>query len=279
MSSKTIYTLWDGQPIPFLKANDLKEYEDIVWGTRCVFNITDPTLTVYKADGENSAKAVVILPGGGYNLVALYHEGHNLAKVLAQAGITAAVLKYRLPNPESSDQPQRVPLADARQALKVLRSMSDRYGFEKHQVGVLGFSAGGHLAAAASLWEAEDESEPPSFSALIYGLTHLSEANQRWLEESLYFRKLTDTEAAQNQLLNFVHEGTPPAFLVHAYDDEICHVEESTGYAQKLFEHQVPVEMHLFPKGGHGFGMGQKEVGTDQWVPLFIRWLKSAASA
>jgi len=138
----------------------------------------------------------------------------------------------------------------------------------------MGFSAGSHLATVTSLWRSEDKEENPNFSALIYGVTNLTDANLQWLEESLYFRKLTEEEMAQNRLLDLVSKDTPPAFLVHAYDDDICNVEETTLYAQKLFEHNVLVEMHLFPKGGHGFGMGRKEDGTDQWVQLFINWLK-----
>lgn len=90
-----------------------------------------------------------------------------------------------------------------------------------------------------------------------------------------YYRKLTEVEITQNKLLNLVSEDTPPAFLAHAYDDDVCKVEETTLYAQKLFDHNVPVEMHLFPRGGHGFGMGRREDGTDQWVPLFVCWLIS----
>ena len=157
----------------------------------------------------------------------------------------------------------------------MLREKSEEYGINKEKVGVMGFSAGSHLATVASLWESENKDENPSFSALIYGVTNLSEANLKWIEESLYFRKLTEEEIAQNTLLNLVSTDTPPAFLVHAYDDDVCNVEESTLYAKKLFEHNVSVEMHLFPKGGHGFGMGRKEDGTDQWLHLFVNWLKT----
>jgi len=269
-----VYHLWDEGGKPHYRANNLQEYEEEAWGTTCVFNITEPTLTVYKAEGENTGKAVIIIPGGGYGLVAMYHEGYDLAKVLANQGITAAVLKYRLPNPQSSDRPDIVPLTDARRALKMLRGKADEYGFQRDKVGVIGFSAGSHLATVASLWECEDEEEKPDFTALIYGVTNLSEMNQNWLESSLYFRKLTKEEVEQNQLLDWVSKDAPPAFLVHAYDDDTCRVEESTLYAQTLFEQNVSVEMHLFPEGGHGFGMGRKEDGTDQWVGLFVNWLK-----
>jgi len=269
------YKLWEFQNKPFFKENNLKEYEKEAWGTLCVYNITEPTLTIYAAKGENTGKSVIIIPGGGYSLVALYHEGHDLAKVLAAQGITAAVLKYRLPDSLTSDQPHLVPLADTRRALKLLRSKAPLYNIDKEKVGVMGFSAGSHLATVASLRKSDDIDENPNFSALIYGVTNLTEANLKWLEESLYYRKLTEEEIEQNTLLNLVAEDTPPAFLVHAYDDEICHVTESTLYAQKLFENNVMAEMHLFPKGGHGFGLGRKKDGTDQWVQLFINWLKS----
>lgn len=273
--AQDVFKLWEGQKKPYYKENTLVEHEKEAWGTMCVYNVTEPTLTIYQVDGNNTGKAVIILPGGGYSLEAIYHEGHDLAKVLAEQGITAAVLKYRLPNPESSDQPGLVPLTDTRRALKIMREKAIFYGIDKDKVGVMGFSAGSHLATVTSLWKSDDEDENPNFSALIYGVTNLNEANLKWLEESLYFRKLTGEELAQNKLLDLVSKDTPPAFLVHAYDDNVCHVAESTAYAQKLTNHDVSVEMHLFPKGGHGFGMGRKEDGTNQWVQLFVNWLKS----
>ena len=273
--AQDVYKLWEGQKKPFYKENNLKEYEAEAYGTTCIYNITEPTLTVYPAKGENTGKAVIIFPGGGYSLEAAYHEGYDVADFLSKNGITGVVLKYRLPNPESSDQPYRVPITDARRALVLLREMSEKYSIDKAKVGVMGFSAGSHLATVASLWESDVEEENPNFSALIYGVTDFGEANIKWIEESLYFRKLTEEELVQNSLLDLVTKDTPPAFLVHAYDDNVCPVTESTLYAEKLFEHGVSAEMHLFPKGGHGFGMGRKEDGTDQWPLLFVNWMKS----
>jgi acetyl esterase/lipase len=275
--AQDVFKIWDGQEIPYYKENNLKEYEKVSsFDVVCAYDVTEPTLTVYRAEGENSRRAVILLPGGGYELVAIYHEGHDLAKVLAKQGITTAVLKYRLPKTESSDQPHLVPLADTRRALKLLREHSKKYGFEKDKLGVMGFSAGSHLATVASLWKSDDEEENPNFSGLIYGVTDLNAENRKWLEESLYHRKLTDEEVAQNTLLDLVSKDTPPAFLAHAYDDDVCNVKESTLYAEKCVEHQVPVEMHLFPKGGHGFGMGREADGTAQWVQLFANWLKTS---
>ncbi|EAR00870.1 alpha/beta hydrolase [Maribacter sp. HTCC2170] len=267
--------LWRSGEKPYYKENKLQEYEKEAWGTRCVFDIIEPTLTIYKAKGKNTGKAVIIIPGGGYELVAMYHEGYDLAESLAKQGVTAAVLKYRLPNPETSSKPHMVPLSDGRKALQLMHDNAARFEIDNNQIGVLGFSAGSHLATVLSLWVSKDESENPDFSGLIYGVTKLSKANLEWLEKSLYYRKLTNEEIKQNTLLKLVTKKTPPAFLVHANDDDICPVEETTLYAQELFDKNVLAETHIFPKGGHGFGMGRSSDGTDQWVSLFVNWIKN----
>lgn len=274
VDAQEVMKLWEGRSKPYYKENTLVEREEKAWGTLCVAQVTEPTLTLYPARGKNTGVGVVIIPGGNYSVVAIQHEGRDVAKFLAEQGITAAVLKYRLPNPKSSDQPGLVPLADARRALKLLRQEAARYGINTNKVGVLGFSAGSHLATVVSLWKSEDPGENPAFSGLIYGVTNDSAENVKWLEESLYFRKLTPAERARHRLLDLVDQTTPPAFLVHAADDDTCKVEETTLYAQRMLERKAPVELHLFPKGGHGFGVGRKADGTDQWLPLFVAWLR-----
>lgn len=267
--------LWEGQEKPFYKENDLKEFEKEAWGTTAVGDITEPTLTIYKAKGENTGKAVVIIPGGGYELVAMYHEGYDLAELLSKNGITAAVLKYRIPNPKSSDEPHKVPLTDGRRALKIVHEKAKDLGVNTNEIGVVGFSAGSHLATVLGLWKSEDADENPDFTGLIYGVTNLTEGNQGWLESNLYHRKMTEDEVAQNTLLDLVNKDSPQAFLVHALDDDSCKLEETTLYAQKLVDNQVLAETHIFPKGGHGFGVGKVSDGTDQWVSLFVNWLKN----
>jgi len=272
-TAQDVVKLWEGQAKPFYKENSLVEKEQTTDGVTILSDITEPTLTIYPAQGKNSGVAVVVIPGGGYSIVAIKHEGHDIAKALSERGITAAVLKYRLPNPKSSPEPEKVPLSDARRALKILHQQAEKYGINKSLIGVSGFSAGSHLSTVASLWKSSDPDENPAFSGLIYGVTKISGDTQKWLEDNLYFRKMTAEEQTQNRLLDRVDKTTPPAFLVHAYDDTTCNVEQSLLYAQKLRENNVPVEMHLFPTGGHGFGPGKKEDGTDQWVPLFAAWL------
>jgi acetyl esterase/lipase len=275
LNGQQVIPLWQALEKPYYIENDLVEYEQELWGTRCVFNITDPYISLYRPDSISCNVAVLIIPGGGYGLVALYHEGFELAQILSKNGITSAVLKYRIPDPSSSGYPEKVPLTDARRALQLLHESVAEFENHPLKIGVLGFSAGSHLATVLSLWKSENQDENPDFSALIYGVTEMNKENQNWLEENLYHRKMSEEELTSYTLLNLVNKETVPTFLVHALDDETCRVEESTSYAAKLQEYGVPYEMHLFSKGGHGFGIGRSSDGSDQWVHLFINWLKN----
>ena len=121
------FDLWQGEPM-YSKTSQLQEYVKESWGVPCVFNVTHPTLTVHAATGENSERAMIVLPGGGYEVESFVAEGRLIAEFLASQGITAAVLKYRLPLTEASDQPHLVPLADARKAGQIMRSMAGDFG-------------------------------------------------------------------------------------------------------------------------------------------------------
>ena len=271
-SAQDTLHIWAGQTPPHYKTNSLKEYEKEMYGTTVVLNITEATLTIFPAKNA-TGQAVVILPGGGYHLEAAYHEGYDVARFLASQGITGAVLKYRLPNPATSDAPHLVSLLDVQRALKVLRDHADKYGIDKSKVGVMGFSAGSHLATRSCLWRSEAADENPNFAALIYGVTRMTPANRQWLEKDLYYRPLTDEEVKKNDLVSLVDAHTPPTFLVHALDDKTCNPDETLMYAAQLRAHDVFTEMHLFPTGGHGFGLGRKANGTAQWPLLFVNWL------
>jgi acetyl esterase/lipase len=273
--AQDIHAIWDGLQKPDFIGNDLQEYEKDTWGTRCVFNVTEPTLSVYKARGENTGIGLIILAGGGYEAEGIYLEGHDLAKAIVEHGITAAVLKYRLPNPASSQRPELAPLTDVRRSLVLLRQMAAGYGILKDRLGLAGFSAGGHLATLAAVSPSADPEENPDFTASIYGVSGLAdEGVVGKFETFLYHRKMTAGERAFNQLHQRVTPDTPPAFLVHAFDDPLVSVVETTQLAEKYRENNVLLEMHLFAKGGHAFGVGKKEDGTDQWVPLFVNWLR-----
>lgn len=279
VSAQMEISLWDEEIPPYSKENTLQEYIAPCWGADCAYQVVSPTLTIYRPEGKGNGKLVLVLPGGGYDVVAIFHEGSEIAEVLARKGTTAAVLKYRLPNPETSTHPEQVPLSDVRQAMRILRDRQAELKLQADRIGVMGFSAGSHLATFASLHRAPEAKLNPDFSMLIYGVTRLTSDNQEWLEKSLYHRKLTDAEIVEQTLLNHVDENSPPAFLVHAMDDDTCHFTESTLYADALTRNGVDVEMHLFPHGGHGFGPGRKQDGTGQWLTLAANWLNRLGQA
>jgi acetyl esterase/lipase len=266
-------SLWGEETPPYSKPHSVTEYVAPCWGADCAYDVVDPTLTIFPAEGEGNGNIVLVVPGGGYDVVAIFHEGSEIAHALATRGTSAAVIKYRLPRPTTSTRPERVPLADLYQAMKLLRHRQAEFGISAKHIGVMGFSAGSHLATVASLNDAPEPTLKPDFSMLIYGVTKLTQVNLEWLEKSLYHRKLTEAEIAAETLLGRVSQSSPPAFLVHALDDDTCHYTESTLYAEALIRHGVEAEIHLFPRGGHGFGPGRAEDGTDQWLDLAANWL------
>jgi len=273
--AQQVLPLWSENVAPYAKPHSIEEYQDDdCWGdVSCIYQVVTPTLTLYLPESEANGTAVVILPGGGYEVEAVYHEGYEIAELLAAQGSVAAVLKYRLPNPETSTKPWRVPEVDVRQALKMLRQQQSQLGFDATKFGVLGFSAGGHLAASVSVHRSMEPEENPDFSILGYGVSIMNAANREWLEKTLYHRPMTDDEVTYQTLLERVDANTPPAFLVHAFDDDVVPYEESTLYAEALKRNGIAAEIHLYARGGHGFGPGREEDGTGQWVNLAANWL------
>lgn len=274
LAAQKLLFVWEDKAPPYYRPHTLEEYEADCFGVVCAYQVVSPTLMLYLPESTHNGTAVVIVPGGGYEVEAVYHEGYEIAQWLASHGVVAAVLKYRLPNPESSTRPELTPAADVRQALSVMRNRQEELGFKADEVGLMGFSAGSHLAAGVSVNRSENPVENPDFSILVYGVSRLTRENREWLEKTLFHRPMTKEEIRTQTLLERIDSGTPPAFLVHAYDDVVCDVRESTFYAEALAEKGVEVEMHLFPRGGHGFGAGRKEDGTDQWLPLALNWLE-----
>jgi acetyl esterase/lipase len=272
--AQQVIPLWSDSEPPYARSHSIEEYEADCWGGAiCAYQVVKPTLTLYLPAAEPNGTAVVILPGGGYEAEAVYHEGYEIAELLARQGSVAAVLKYRLPNPQTATEPERVPAADVRQALKLLRERQSQLGFSATKFGVLGFSAGGHLAASVSVHHSEERAENPDFSILVYGVSRMNGENREWLEQTLYHRSMTAEEIAYQTLYERVDSTTPPAFLVHAFDDDTCDYSESTLYAEALRRNGVAAEVHLFARGGHGFGRGRDEDGTGQWLGLAANWL------
>ncbi len=267
------HSLWEEGEAPFSKPHELEEYEAKCWFTACAYQVHEPTLKIFRPEGGGTGDVILILPGGGYEVLAIYHEGYDIARAFAELGVTTAVLKYRLPNPATSTQPWMVPISDVRRALLMLRENQAQYQIEARRVGVLGFSAGAHLATVASVHHAEEAAANPDFSVLVYGVTRLTPENHEWLETTLYHRPMNAAEVAEQTLLNHVDQDTVPAFMVHALDDETCDYSESTDYAEAVTAQGIEAELHLYAHGGHGFSLGREEDGTDQWIGLAVDWL------
>ena len=240
-------------------------------GDAHVANVYVPSITVHlpKPDEANGC-AVIICPGGGYALLAIDKEGHDIARWFAERGVAGVVLKYRMPRPGGHVFGHEAPLADCRKAFELTRSRAKEWGIDPARVGVMGFSAGGHLAASASVQLTE---EPPAFSVLVYPVVTMSGAyshsgsGKRLLGEKPSKELIKRFSSEQN-----VTPKTPRAFLVHAADDWVP-VANSRIYAAALEEAKVPYELHVFSKGGHGFGMRKPDEPVGKWPSLLEAWM------
>jgi acetyl esterase/lipase len=229
-------------------------------------NVSVPTLTVYTSLHKNTGTAVVVFPRGAYHILAIDLEGTEVCDWLNSAGITCILVKYRVPDsgpyPKSS-----AALQDAQRALGIVRSHASEWHIDPNRVGVLGFSAGAHLAAALSthfehrLYDPIDAADQvscrPDFAVIVYpGYLALAEQN-----------------FAPNPEIHVTSE-TPPTFLVQSEDDPV-HVENSTVYFQALKNAKVPAEMHLYAHGGHGYGLRRTELPITAWPKLVETWLQT----
>lgn len=246
-----------------------------------IAKVNVPSLTAYFPDKPNG-KSVIICPGGGYQILAFDKEGTRVAEVFNQWGYTAFVLKYRLPDDSTQFDKSIVPLMDAQQAIKTVRKNAAAWGLLPNKIGIMGFSAGGHLASTASTHylmnlgnSLQDTiSARPDFSILLYpvisfdtSITHMGSRNS--LIGKNPTQEISDFYSNEKQ----VNAQTPPAFLVHAGDDKAVPVENSIRYYQACIKNGVRAEMHLYPAGGHGFGLNNKTT-TDDWMQRLRNWLE-----
>ncbi len=241
-----------------------------------VGNVLQPTMTIYSPKGTNTGVAVVIFPGGGYYALAIDLEGTEVCDWLTSRGITAVLLKYRVPLSGPHWDPQRkhhvdpkapMALEDAQRTVGLLRSHAAEWHVHPHKIGVLGFSAGGHLVAAMNTHfdkrlyppvdAADKESCRPDFAVALYP-GHL------WMEDENKFELNPDIH---------VTPGTPPTFLLQAEDDPVDDVNHSLVYYIALKKAGVPVEMHLYAQGGHAFGLRRTKFPVTGWPHLVETWL------
>jgi len=246
-------------------------------------NVVTPDLTVFLPDpSKASGAAVLICPGGGYGTLAFDHEGNAIAAWLNDNGIAGIILKYRLPSDRIMTDKSIGPLQDAQEAMRVIRRNATEWKIDPKRVGVIGFSAGGHLASTISthyadkVYDVKDNiSARPDFSLLIYPvismdttITHRGSRNN-----------LIGIDPTERNVLRFSNEkqitsDTPPAFLVHSSDDNAVPVMNSIGYYMGLQKKKIPAELHIFQKGGHGYGLAPNGGTESSWPALCIKWMK-----
>ena len=226
-----------------------------------------------------NGQMVVVCPGGGYSIVSTYNEGVYVADWMLERGITVCVVKYRLPNGHC-----KVPHADVENAFRYCRANAEKWGVK--QIGVMGFSAGGHLAGTTSTRWTEPQTRP-DFSILIYpvitmepGFTHRGTRENLITEKAMWKEHMAEVYSLEKQVTRF----TPPTFLALCSDDFVVPAENSLRYYNELINHDVPAEMHIWPKGGHGWGFSsEKFVGKgkdkaayarEDYYNSLERWLK-----
>lgn len=233
-----------------------------------VSDVTEPTLTVYPAARPNGM-AIIMCPGGGYSRLAMNHEGHDMAPWFNTQGITYAVLKYRMPNGH-----HEVPLSDAEQAIRLLREHAAEWGVNPQRVGIMGASAGGHLAASLATLYSSDKTRP-DFQILFYpvismqkGITH--GGSRRNLLGENPSQELEQKYSLERQ----VSPRTPQAFIMLSSDDDVVPPINGIGYFLALRDHKVPASLHAYPTGGHGWGFRDSFTYKRQWTEELEKWLR-----
>jgi acetyl esterase/lipase len=239
-----------------------------------------PNLTVFIPENP-TGEAVIICPGGAYSGLAINHEGYDVAKRLNERGIAAFVLKYRLPSSKISTKPHLSPIQDLQKAIDIVRSGAEKWKINPDKTGVMGFSAGGHLASTGGTHFDRQYIHPksgnlrPDFMILIYPVIS-SDAS---FTHGGSIRNLLGENPSAELLNEFSNEKqitkeTPPAFLVHSTDDKGVPLKNSLVFAEELAKNNVPFEMHIFPKGGHGYGMNNPTTKTE-WFDMCVNWIKN----
>ena len=285
LAQNNIIYLW-GTEIP----NSQKSSEDEVVEKEDVVRISfvqKPTLEVYLPTKRHATgQAVIICPGGGYRYLAYDWEGTDIAKWFNSKGITAFVLKYRLPNSKSIKVSHEAPLQDAQRAVRLVRSQSDKWGIDPNKIGIMGFSAGGHLASTLGTQfdkpnnfkesSIDTISARPDFMVLIYPVVTM-QSNYTHNGSKLNLLGKNPANELLNQYSNElqVTENTPPTFIVHSQDDKSVPVENSLNLYKALKDKSVKTEMHLYPEGGHGFSLALNKGHLQTWTDRLYDWLLS----
>ena len=276
-NAQTIIPLYDG----IIPNNKLVTKSEINKGNGRIAGVTIPTLTVYLPEKKDSfLTAVIICPGGGYAGLAMEHEGSAVTKTFNEKGVAAFVLKYRLPADSTVNNKEIVPLQDAERAIQLVREKAKEWNINPDKIGIMGFSAGGHLASTLGthynmivIDNLKNINLRPDFMILVYPVISFADSLAHMGSRENLIGKNANAEKIKlysNELQ--VTTQTPPAFLIHAGDDKTVKVENSILFFEALQKNKVPSEMHIYEKGGHGFGL-HNSTTKDEWFDTAINWM------
>jgi acetyl esterase/lipase len=246
-----------------------------------IYSVSTPEVEMYLPEqGKATGAAVIICPGAVTKFWFTRAKALTAAKIFAKNGITAFVLKYRLPDDSTMIDKTIGPLQDAQQAMKFVRGNAKKWGIDSNRIGVMGFSAGGHLASTLAthfkkplIADPEKISLRPNFLILVYPVISMQDSlthpdSKHNLLGKAPSKAIVDTYSNELQ----VTDDTPPTYITHAGDDRLVSVDNSINFYEQLRHHKVAVELHLFPKGGHGFVLGQP---TESWTTPIFKWMQT----
>ena len=261
-----------------------QEFESSNAGILIVEKVSIPTYQYFRVATDNTKRpCVIICPGGSYAILAAGHEGSDLAKYFNSIGVNAIVLKYRIPNAENQIDKSIAPLQDAQQAILLARTNAGSWGIDENKIGIMGFSAGGHLASSLATHYSDVKIENPrkislrpDFQILIYPVISFGPEGHEGSRINLMGN--ANDDKTQKAIHYFSSEkqitkDTPPAFLVHSKDDDAVPVANATHYYDNLIAHKVPAEIYLYEKGGHGYGM-KNPTSEILWTSVMKTWMQ-----
>jgi len=269
--------------------NNMETGENETWDTTDLIrvgNVQKPAISVYlPPERVATGQAVVICPGGGYTYLSYQWEGVEIAKWLNSNGIAAIVLKYRIPFTKNNIIGHMSPLIDAKRAMRLVRYNAYKWNIDKNKIGIMGFSAGGHLASTLAVYydekdefvtdEIDNISSKPNFAILIYPVISMYKPNVHMGSRINLIGENPDKELIDRYATHLhVSEKTPPAFLVHSSDDVVVPVENSILFYKALVDKGVPAELHIYPYGGHGYSLGLGQHFLNSFTDRCIDWLK-----
>ncbi|WP_319502156.1 alpha/beta hydrolase [uncultured Draconibacterium sp.] len=277
-----VIDLWNGKAPGATQSDEFKQNVDTTAGWVDKHSIDNSDLYFYPAPAEKATgTTVVICPGGGYSGLAIRHEGLQVAQWFNSVGITAFVLTYRQPDDAIMEDKSIGPLQDGQRAIRLVRRHAKEWGINPEKIGIMGFSAGGHVASTISTHYNEKVYTPvdsisarPDFSLLIYPVISMDSTITHWGSRV----NLLGNNPSPEQVTHFSNElqvnaQTPPAFVVHSLDDDVVPVQNSIEYALAMKKHHVPCELHIYESGGHGYGMAPGRSTQSMWPEACCKWL------